>query len=408
MHILIVGHVRYCHERLHAEGHRTVLFMPRDRIQEEDLKLPHEAIISLPANATSSEIVGIAAAMHAAEPFDAVVSYTDSYQHIASEIAQSLQVHCVVDPEVVRTAVDKYSMRKVLARAGVPQCRFAFARGRAEIVDAVREVGMPCIVKPVAGKASIGIAKIEAQQDIEKALDWVGAKHVDQGVVVEQFMEGPEFSVEAISVNGEHRMVALTMKYKDPETFVEIGHVIPAPVEVSVKVSIEDYVGNALTALGFKNLPSHTEIILTPEGPRIVETHTRLAGDHIIDLARYSCNVDLYTLSARQSIGMDISDLIPAPIIPARAAAIWYASPSSTAEQILVDVAGIEQARSVPGVEALEILKRTGEPGGMVTHSHDRVAYAIALSDNAAQALAASQAAIGQLSFLYSVKSGQV
>lgn len=73
------------------------------------------------------------------------------------------------------------------------------------------------------------MSRIDTAQDIEAALRRVGPHHVERGVVVEEFLDGDEFSVEALSTGGRHRIIAVTRKFTDPMTFVSRGHVIPAP-----------------------------------------------------------------------------------------------------------------------------------------------------------------------------------
>lgn len=405
MRILIVGHVRPCFKKLHADGHKTVLFLPRDRVLPKDLSAPHDAVITLDAAASPEQWSDIAAAMHKVQPFDALACYSDLYQQLAADIAQRLHVFCTVDRDLLAKTRNKFQMRQALDAHDIPHCRYRFARGKEEIAQAVREIGMPCIVKPVAGEASMGVARLEDEADLEHALARVGEDDVRLGVMVEEFLTGQEFSVEAISDAGRHHLIAITKKYKDATSFVEIGHVVPAPLDKETKETIEAYVGRVLTALGFRNSTSHTELILTHQGPRIVETHTRLGGDRIIDLVEHATGIDLYALSALQSIGTSISGLLPAEITHAQSAAIWYADPSMPGDVCLESIAGIADASALDNVKLVEALVNNGSPGTMVRHSHDRSALAIAVGHSAEEALAASRNAIGKLDFLYRWKA---
>lgn len=401
MRILIVGHVRPCHEKLHADGHKTVLFMPQDRIQPKDLSSPHDAVIALEASASSKQWADIASAMHQAQPFDAVACYSDLYQQLAGEIAQRLNVFCTIDRDLLEKTRNKFLMRQALDSHDIAHCRYRFARGREEVVQAVREIGTPCILKPVAGEASMGVAKLNDEADMEQALDRVGENDLNQGVMVEEFLTGEEFSVEAISDGGRHHIIAVTKKYKDMTSFVEIGHVVPAPIAADAKEAIEVYVGQVLTALGFRNAPSHTEVILTGRGPRVVETHTRLGGDRIINLVKYASGIDLYALSAKQSIGTRLAECIPPEITYAQSAAIWYADPGMPGEARLANITGIADASALENVKLVEALKENGSPGTAVRHSHDRSALAIAVGQSAEEALTTSRHAISKLNFLY-------
>jgi len=405
MRVLIVGHIRQCHERLRAAGHRTVLFIPRDRISRVDLPNAHGAIISLDADTSVEQWCAVAAALHGGSPFDAVACYTDKYQPLASRIARTLSVFCLIDDELISKTTNKFLMRQALDRCQVPHCRYRLARGVKQVAQAVGEIGFPCIMKPVAGQSSIGIARLDNDSDLERALRWVGDDYVESGVIVEEFLEGQEFSVEAISSGDRHHVAGLTMKYKNPVNFVEIGHVVPAPVDTAVHDTIVRYAQEVLTALGFHDTTSHTEIILTNAGPRIVETHTRLGGDHIIDLVNHACGIDLYELSARQSLGEDIACLIPETFVNTQSAAIWYACPDAHENQYVEEIRGISQAAAGENIVLVEALKNKGERGGPVRHSFDRSALAIALGATGELALSASRAAIMQLDFIYKSKA---
>ena len=401
MRILIVGHVRPSHEMLHKHGHQTVLFMPRDRILPKDLSLPHESVISLAADAESEAWIDIAAALHKAAPFDAVACYSDLYQGLACSIARRLDVFTVADNDLLDKTTNKFLMRQALDACDVVHCRYRFARGEEEIRQAVHALGFPCILKPVAGEASIGVVKVCAQSELDEALVWVGEGDIARGVIVEEFLVGDEFSVEAISVAGRHHVVAITKKYKDPKTFVELGHVVPAPIDDGAKATIESYVRQVLTALGFHNSPSHTELIVTAKGPRIIETHTRLGGDKIVDLVTHATGINLYELSAKLSARMSLSDDIPEVITYARSAAIWFADPGVPGEQILESISGVDEARAMENVKLVETLKEPGSCGVVVKQSDDRSAMAIAVGSSAQEALATSREAIRRLNFLY-------
>jgi biotin carboxylase len=401
MRVLIVGHVRPIHEKLHADGHKTVLFMPQDRVLPRDLSAPHDAVISLEAGVSSGQWSDIASAMHNAQPFDAVVCYSDLYQELAADIAQRLRVSCSIDRDLLEKTRNKFLMRQALDSQGIPHCRYRFARGKEEIARAVREIGVPCILKPVAGEASMGVARLNDEGELEQVFARVGESDIRQGVMVEEFLTGQEFSVEAISDAGHHHIIAITKKYKDMDTFVEIGHVVPAPIAMDEKHAIEAYVRRVLAGLGFRNSTSHTELILTDQGPRIVETHTRLGGDRIIDLVEHASGINLYALSAKQSVGTRVAELIPPEISYAQSAAIWYADPGMPGTVRLESIAGMAEAAALENVKLVEALGKTGSRGTTVTHSHDRSAFAIAVGSSADEALLASRNAIGKLTFLY-------
>jgi hypothetical protein len=143
-------------------------------------------------------------------------------------------------------------------------------------------------------------------------------------VLAERFHEGPQYSVEAFSQAAEHAVVAITRKYSDRESMVELGHVLPAPLNDDTQATIRDYVVRMLDALGVEFGPTNTEIVLAADGPRIIETHLRVGGDDIFDLVKDATGVDLVDLQVRQPSAGCPSSSASAP--PRRR--IWSDSPS--------------------------------------------------------------------------------
>ncbi len=212
------------------------------------------------------------------------------------------------------------------------------------------------------------------------------------GVLVERFHEGPQFSVEAFSEYGEHQIVAVTRKFSDPANFVELGHVAPAALAAEQEERIHTYVTSVLDAVGVEFGATHTEIVLTPTGPRVIETHVRMGGDEIPALTLDATGVDLAECVVRQTVGEKVLPGIRAVLAeerPARCSAIWFAA--APVAGVLTDVSGVDDARKVDGVTDVQLLVR---PGGAVTvleSSDSRVAYARAVGDTAEQALDAAR-----------------
>ena len=101
-------------------------------------------------------------------------------------------------------------------------------------------------------------------------------------IIVEEYMRGPEVSVETLAVNGKVTIVQITDKITTGQPhFVELGHSQPSSLSYEIQQQIRDITVAANEAIGIKDGPSHTEIIVTEKGPKIVELGARLGGDCI-------------------------------------------------------------------------------------------------------------------------------
>lgn len=401
MRVLIAGTNRACHKRLRAAGHELVLLIPRSKLSAEDTSDRYQHVVVLDDAAERRLWVDIAIALHREQPFGAVAAFNEGTFEIVHAISEALQIHCVIDVALYERVRDKSTTRAILTGAGVPNCRYARAAGRSDIKRAITVVGLPCIVKPVDAEGSVGVMRIAEVADIDAALDLLGDDQLDRGMLVEEFLVGEELSVEALSVGQRHQIVAITKKFTNEQNFIERGHLVPAPVSAADHAAIIDYVVQVLDALGFHDCPSHTEIMLTADGPRLIETHNRIGGDRIMDLIDHSSDVDMYDLVARQSIGEPVDGLLPGTVTAKQSAAVWYADPVAARELKLAEVTGLEQARCLPGVLCVDLLKEPGSRQGSARGSSERSALAIAVGETAQQAVTNAWTAASALTFGY-------
>ncbi|MCU0115971.1 MULTISPECIES: ATP-grasp domain-containing protein [Curtobacterium] len=238
---------------------------------------------------------------HDQEPFAAVLSLTETGLVLAARLASELGV--IGNPPSVGTTLrDKAAMRARLAADGRFAVRSWNVDGRADLEAAADEAGSPLIVKPVSGSGSVGILRLESNNHLAEVWDRM-TDNGDGPWIVEEFLDGPEFSVEGFTVEGTHHVVAVTEKQTDAETFVEVAHVIPARITDADRSLMVDYVREFLTLVGFQTGPSHTEVKLTNRGPRIIESHDRIGGDKIRDLVRMSTGVDLLEQTINTALG---------------------------------------------------------------------------------------------------------
>ncbi|MEW2165933.1 ATP-grasp domain-containing protein [Streptomyces sp. NPDC007084] len=404
-HVLIVGPGRDFPARLRRArpGTRTtvlcdITYIGRVREPAENVR-----VICLRRNAPEQEWIDLALAVHARDPFTRVGSFGESDQIPYAAVAQSLGLpgH---SPQTVHLAHDKAAMRAWLREKGIDSTASQRVQSLDELRAFTQRHGMPCIVKPVSSAGSAGVGKVSTDGDLEQAFARAGRSEPGQaaaGVLVEEFLDGPQYSVEAFSEYGEHVLVGITAKCSDPDGFVELGHVSPAGLPEEQRRDIGTYVKRILDALGVQNGPTHTEVVLTGAGPRLIETHVRVGGDSIPDLTLDATGVDLDDCTARQALGEQVLPGIRATLAEARpsrpASAIWFASIDTSGT--LVSVTGTDTAAAVPGVSKVSVLAQTGSEIGALTDSDARLASARALGDTPEAALAAAREAVSHLEF---------
>lgn len=196
--------------------------------------------------------------------------------------------------ECAKKLENKYSMRECFTANGIPNPLYKIVRSKDEL-DIVN-IPYPCIVKPVDSGGSQGVTKVNNFTELRKAFDRAIEYSRKGGVIIEQYIDGREFSVEYISHNGKHYHLQITDKTTSGEPyFVELAHHQPAQIPINIVDRIKCMVEKALTVLSIENSASHTEIKLNSKGELyIIEIGARMGGDCITsDLVRLSTGYDM-------------------------------------------------------------------------------------------------------------------
>lgn len=189
---------------------------------------------------------------------------------------------------------NKYAMREAFLKSSVAVPKFIKV-SKPPKEEELAGFSYPLIVKPTDRSGSRGITKVESFEGIEKAVLASTAHSFEKCAVIEEFIEGNEYSCECISYNGKHHFLAFTKKYTTGAPgFIETGHMQPSDIPNAYHERIKNEIFKALTALNIKNGASHTEFKVCPNGDmRIIEIGARMGGDCIgSDLVFLSTGVD--------------------------------------------------------------------------------------------------------------------
>jgi len=290
------------------------------------------------------------------------------------------------DAAAVRAARDKAWQRRALADAGLPTPAFRAAASAPEAVWAAREIGFPVVVKPVAGSGSVGVRACATAAEVGRhaaaLLSQAAAAGERRRVLVEERIDGPEFSVEVFS----GRVVGITRKHLgDPPCFVEAGHDYPADASPEAARALEDAVVRATAVLGLGWGPLHWELRLRGAQALAIEVNPRLAGGFIPELVRHAQGIDLVRQALRLVVG-EAPALAPAR---ARHASIRFLFAPGDGRLDAAD--GLGAARAVPGVVDAALYRAPGDLLAARGDFRDRIGHVIACADSFADACAAAE-----------------
>lgn len=185
--------------------------------------------------------------------------------------------------ECAMRANNKYLMRQAFTKAGVPCPQYWCIADQSTLHITHYTSIMPLIVKPSDRSGSLGVTKVEKEEELIPAIKAAQEYSFKHEAMVEQFIEGREISVEFISYQGVHYPLQITDKVTtEAPHFVELAHHQPADLTKKQYEEIYELTKRALTALGVTNGASHSEYRITKEGKiYVMEIGARMGGDFI-------------------------------------------------------------------------------------------------------------------------------
>lgn len=180
--------------------------------------------------------------------------------------------------ETARWSTDKFQMKQRFMEGGVP-C----AKGRlVKTADETSDMVFPVIVKPRDNSGSRGVKLCRTKEELEASMNEAFEVSKLDTVLVEEFIEGPEYSIEGLHYDGNSEVIQFTEKKTTEFPYnVELGHIQPANISEDNKLKIREIVEKIGKVLKFENCPSHTELKINERGVFVIETSPRLGGDYI-------------------------------------------------------------------------------------------------------------------------------
>ncbi|GGO28150.1 ATP-grasp domain-containing protein [Microbispora bryophytorum] len=248
---------------------------------------------------------------------------------------------------------DKLQLRRLLAEHDLSPVRFAHAARWQDVPALLGGFDLPVVVKPTELAGSRGVYLLSEPGQVAEWGALLDSYGYGGPVLVEEYLRGPEYSVESISDHGRHQVVGVTRKVLGPPPlFVEAGHVHPAQAGPDTAAMAELTI-EMLRLTGYRTGPAHTEIIWTAAGPRIVESQARLGGDQIPRLVQLATGLDI-----ERAVFRILDGRSPGTVERRAVAHISYFS--LTPGEVRA-VSGVEEARALDFVDMLEFPFRPGD-----------------------------------------------
>ncbi|MFF3317461.1 ATP-grasp domain-containing protein [Streptomyces sp. NPDC003035] len=332
-------------------------------------------------------------------PVDAVLTMSEWHVAVTAAAARRLGL-AGSEPDAVAAARDKSRTRTLCQAAAVPIPAFRRVERTDTLDDA--DIPVPCIVKPVDELLSIGVklcaSAAEARAHVRHLLEersQIGYRGRPRtpAVLIEEYLDGPEYSVETLTYEGTTSVLSVTRKLlSPPPAFVETGHAVPAPLDPDVRTACEEVAAAALAAIGYTFGSAHIELRVTAAGPKLIEVNCRPGGDRITRLVTLATGIDMVA----EQIGMHLGRRPELTGRTDRGAAIVFLP--STAGRV-DEITGTVQARAHEGVVDVQLYVETGTETGSHGDNTDRFGHVIAVGPTSTAALQRAEAAAQSIAF---------
>jgi biotin carboxylase len=309
---------------------------------------------------------------------------TDGPVRVAAEVAAALDLPHPIDVAAAARATDKREQRRAFDREGVPHP--AWSESGDGLPAAAR-----IVVKPAAAQGQRGLEIVEPGADVRSIVASAQAASRDGMALCEEYVEGPELTVNAFLEGG--RFVPLTVT--DRECALAFGvataHIYPSQHATAALVAAA---AAACRALGLSAGPTYTQVLQAPGGPRVMEVAARLGGGHDGELCAAALGVDLSAAAVRAALGLAPGTLTPSR---ERAAVVRFliAPPGRLAR-----VEGLDEARALPGVELAYSYRAPGALLEPLLRGPDRAGFVLATGATRADAESAARAAESAIHFV--------
>lgn len=335
------------------------------------------------------------------EPDVVITSTSDGPVRTAAYVNEKLGKQPDLSYENSLCATIKSKMRDRLRECGVPIPEYYAATDFAGFSEAVDRLNGHCIVKPADNAGSRGVVLLggserqdgiledeehgEARERKRRVYEYSLENSRNGTVMVEEYMKGPEVSVEIMVVEGEPHILAITDKYiTPPPYFVELAHCEPSRLDEETQNRIREVASQAVRAIGIENAPAHVEVKVTPEGPKIVELAARLGGDFITSrLVPLSTGIDMVGASVLLATG-EKPDLTQTR---KQGAAIHFIHAKEDQQGVIEKITVPETLREADGVEEIVLYQKPGATVQGTRSSNDRLGHVITVGKTAREAM---------------------
>lgn len=333
-------------------------------------------------NASTMDENAVLAAAEDYKPDGIMTLATDMPMRGVAKASDKLHLHSI-NYETAVKATDKYDMIKAFKEHDIPSPWYFVVDTVEELKAHEADVIYPCIIKPTDNAGSHGVAKVYSFEELLENYEYAHSCSRHGKLIIEEYLDGPEVSVEVMVVKGEVNILQITDKITtEAPHFVEMGHTQPSRLPNEMQEAIRNVTIAACKAVGIDKGPAHVEMKITKRGPVMIELGARMGGDNITThLVPLSTGIDMVGSTIKVALG---EDPIITPTLHCGSAIRYFDVPFGTIKAI----EKVEEAKLISMVKQITFTKEVGEESTPIHCSNDRIGFVIAQGETAEDAVA--------------------
>lgn len=339
-------------------------------------------------NASTMDEDAVLAAAEDFQPDGIMTLATDMPMRGVAKVAEKLGLPGISYDTAVK-ATDKFEMIKAFKASGVASPWFFTVDSIDGLKSLKDQLDYPCIMKPTDNAGSHGVVLAKCFDDLLREYDYSRENARHGKVIIEEYLQGNEVSVEVMVVDGTVNILQITDKLTTGAPhFVEMGHSQPSRHPVETQQAIKDLAAKACQSVGINQGPAHVEMMVTRRGPVMIELGARMGGDNITTaLVPLSTGIDMVKATIDVALGNQ-PDIVPKWNL---GAAIRYID---AFHGVIRSIDGVNEAQKIDSVKQVIMTKAVGDLSVPIQCSNDRIGSVIAQAATVESAVRACEEAM--------------
>jgi biotin carboxylase len=308
-----------------------------------------------------------------------------------------------IGSEAAHLATNKIAMRRAFAEQGVPQPRYAAVRDYASAKVAGEAIGFPAVLKPADSAGQRGLFLVHDLDDLARNLPLTLTSSPTQEAVLEEFHAGREVNTLLVAREDDIKLITASDRLRpDGIGFgVALAHLYPSTLYGDALAEVERVALAAVHAIGLRNGIAYPQLLVSPDGVRVVEIAARIPGGQMVEVPRYGVGIDLVEVAVRQALGEPVPDELVTPSFQQPFAIRFLtAEPGPLPTGEVQSLGPLDKALAFPGVDRVETWIEVGETIRPVQTDGDRRGYVIARGSTNLEALDRAEAAASLIDVL--------